>query len=126
MSGASQSRSASVTYLLAERDGDVRAWEYIDPDYAIEQARNADRERASGKAVGPLHGVTVGIKDIIDTADMPTENGSALISRLTRPVPEPVLASRWPAACAALLAHLAAQKLGQMAGDGGIGDIRQS
>jgi Asp-tRNA(Asn)/Glu-tRNA(Gln) amidotransferase A subunit family amidase len=63
---------------IAERDGDVRAWEYIDPDYAIEQARNADRERASGKAVGPLHGVPVGIKDIIDTADMPTENGSAI------------------------------------------------
>ena len=60
------------------RDGDVRAWEYIDPDYAIEQARAADRERASGKAVGPLHGVPVGIKDVIDTADMPTVNGSAI------------------------------------------------
>lgn len=60
------------------RDGDVRAWEYIDPDYAIEQARAADRERASGKAVGPLHGVPVGIKDVIDTADMPTANGSAI------------------------------------------------
>ena len=31
--------------------------------------------RKEGKGVGPLHGVPVGIKDIIDTADMPTENG---------------------------------------------------
>lgn len=63
---------------IAQRDGDVQAWQYIDPDYAIEQARQRDRERASGKAIGPLHGIPVGIKDIIDTADMPTENGSPI------------------------------------------------
>src|SRR5512145_741508 len=34
--------------------------------------------KASGEPIGPLHGVPVGIKDIIDTADMPTENGTAL------------------------------------------------
>ena len=33
------------------------------------------RVRKEGKGVGPLHGVPIGIKDIIDTADMPTENG---------------------------------------------------
>jgi Asp-tRNA(Asn)/Glu-tRNA(Gln) amidotransferase A subunit family amidase len=63
---------------IEARDGDVRAWEYIDPAYALEQAKAADAERATGKSVGPLHGVPVGIKDIIDTADMPTENGSAM------------------------------------------------
>ena len=63
---------------IEARDGDVQAWEYIDPAYAIEQAEQADAERASGKSVGPLHGIPVGIKDIIDTADMPTENGSPM------------------------------------------------
>ena len=59
-------------------DGDVKAWAYLDPDYAIEQARAADELRLSGRSIGPLHGVPVGLKDIIDTADMPTENGSPL------------------------------------------------
>ena len=42
------------------------------------QAEAADQHRKEGKAVGPLHGVPVGIKDIFDTGDMPTEFGSAL------------------------------------------------
>ena len=44
----------------------------------LAQAKAADEARKEGKGVGPLHGVPVGIKDIIDTADMPTENGSAV------------------------------------------------
>lgn len=63
---------------IALREPDVQAWAYIDPDYAMAQARAADEQLQEGKGVGPLHGVPVGIKDIIDTADMPTENGSAL------------------------------------------------
>src|SRR2546427_4175993 len=56
----------------------VQAWTFLDPDYALQQARAADQLRLSGASVGPLHGVPVGLKDIIDTADMPTENGSVL------------------------------------------------
>ncbi|HKZ08175.1 MAG TPA: amidase [Methylomirabilota bacterium] len=59
-------------------DGDVQAWTHLDPEHALAQARSADEERLSGRPVGLLHGVPVGIKDIIDTADMPTENGSVL------------------------------------------------
>jgi Asp-tRNA(Asn)/Glu-tRNA(Gln) amidotransferase A subunit family amidase len=44
----------------------------------MEQARALDRHRESGRAIGPLHGVPVGLKDIIDTAKIPTENGCAL------------------------------------------------
>jgi Asp-tRNA(Asn)/Glu-tRNA(Gln) amidotransferase A subunit family amidase len=44
----------------------------------MEQARALDRHRESGRAIGPLHGLPVGIKDIIDTARIPTENGCAL------------------------------------------------
>ena len=65
---------------ISEREDDVQAWVYLDPDYALSQARTADEARNSGKGIGPLHGVPVGIKDIIDTADMPTENGSPIFA----------------------------------------------
>lgn len=58
----------------------VQAWTYLDPEYALEQARRADQARASGASLGPLHGVPVGVKDIYDTRDMPTENGTVLDS----------------------------------------------
>jgi Asp-tRNA(Asn)/Glu-tRNA(Gln) amidotransferase A subunit family amidase len=60
------------------RDADVQAWAYLDPEYALAQARDADQQLKDGKSVGPLHGVPVGIKDVIDTADMPTQNGSPM------------------------------------------------
>ncbi len=59
---------------IAARDPDIQAWQYFDPDYAITQARALDR----GPVRGPLHGVPFGIKDIIDTSDMPTEYGSPI------------------------------------------------
>src|SRR5262245_10334006 len=63
---------------VREVDENVQAWAFLDPDHAMAQARGADEYRLSGRPIGPLHGVPVGIKDIIDTADMPTENGSVL------------------------------------------------
>lgn len=56
----------------------VQAWTYLDEDHALGQARAADERRRSGQPVGPLNGIPVGIKDIFDTADMPTENGTVL------------------------------------------------
>src|SRR6478672_6352069 len=63
---------------IRDVDPDVRAWAFLDPEHALGQARAADASRLEGRPVGPLHGVPVGVKDIIDTADMPTENGSVL------------------------------------------------
>ena len=63
---------------IAEREPDVQAWAHLDPDYVMRQAESADRHRASGQPIGPLHGVPVGLKDIIDTRDFPTENGTIL------------------------------------------------
>jgi len=63
---------------VRDTDARVQAWAFLDPEHALAQARAADDVRLSGQPVGPLHGVPVGIKDIIDTADMPTENGSVL------------------------------------------------
>lgn len=63
---------------IAFLEGTVQAWSFLDPDYAFAQARAADRAREEGQTLGLLHGVPVGIKDIFDTADMPTENGTVL------------------------------------------------
>ncbi|HEV8306637.1 MAG TPA: amidase [Methylomirabilota bacterium] len=63
---------------IAELEEQLGAWAYLDPDYAVSQARRADQHRRDGEALGPLHGVPVGVKDIFDTADMPTENGTVL------------------------------------------------
>ncbi len=63
---------------IEEFESTIGAWAHLDPDHALGQAKRADEYRARGLAVGPLHGVPVGVKDIIDTADMPTENGTVL------------------------------------------------
>ncbi len=59
-------------------DDEIEAWAFLDPDHARSQAKQADAVRRSGRPIGPLHGVPVGVKDIIDTRDMPTENGTVL------------------------------------------------
>jgi Asp-tRNA(Asn)/Glu-tRNA(Gln) amidotransferase A subunit family amidase len=63
---------------VGEADGEVQAWQFLDPEHALAQARARDRDRSEGRPCGPLHGVPVGIKDIFDTADMPTEDGTVL------------------------------------------------
>ena len=63
---------------IAEREPGVEAWAHLDSDLVMRQAEAADRFRASGRAIGLLHGVPVGVKDIVDTRDMPTANGTIL------------------------------------------------
>ncbi|MBP2676168.1 MAG: amidase [Deltaproteobacteria bacterium] len=63
---------------IAALEDRIGAWAFLDPGHALEQARAADRARREGKVLGALHGVPVGIKDIFDTKDMPTENGTVL------------------------------------------------
>ncbi len=65
---------------IAATDGQIRAWAFLDPELALVQAHEMDRIRKSGKATGALHGVPVGLKDIVDTRAMPTERGSGLFS----------------------------------------------
>ena len=60
---------------VSEREHQIRAWSWLDADAAVAQARACDR--ATGLK-GPLHGVPIGVKDVIDTADMPTAYGSAI------------------------------------------------
>lgn len=63
---------------IGEVESEVQAWKYFDRDHVIRQAEAADQHRKHGKALGSLHGVPLGIKDIFDTGDMPTEFGSPL------------------------------------------------
>jgi Asp-tRNA(Asn)/Glu-tRNA(Gln) amidotransferase A subunit family amidase len=79
---------------VATVEGDVQAFAHLDPDHALAQARELDRHKADGGRIGPLHGVPVGIKDIFDTADYPTECGS------------PILAGRRPDSDATVVAKL--------------------
>lgn len=63
---------------IQSREETVGAWAYLNNDQALDQARALDEKQKSGEPLAPLHGIPVGIKDIIDTCDMPTECGSAL------------------------------------------------
>ncbi len=56
----------------------VRAWVYLDREGAHEQAARLTAELKAGQNRGPLHGIPIGIKDIIDVFDMPTGCGSKL------------------------------------------------
>src|SRR6185503_6921781 len=59
---------------IAAREADVRAWSYVDPDAVIRQARELDKLPSRG----PLHGIPIGVKDIYNTADMPTQHNSPI------------------------------------------------
>jgi len=79
--GAVRAGSASVEAIVQttfdridEREEDLRAWAWLDSEAALAAARAIDQR----KDMGPLAGVTVGVKDIIDTAGMPTSYGSPI------------------------------------------------
>jgi Asp-tRNA(Asn)/Glu-tRNA(Gln) amidotransferase A subunit family amidase len=74
----------------ASANAEIKAWAWLDPERALTQARAVDR---AGRR-GSLGGVPVGIKDVIDTVDMPTQHGSP-IYRGNRPFAD--------AACVALI-----------------------
>lgn len=63
---------------IDELEPTIGAWAHLDRDIALQQARAADEFRKSGLPIGALHGLPIGIKDIIDTADYPTERGTVL------------------------------------------------
>jgi Asp-tRNA(Asn)/Glu-tRNA(Gln) amidotransferase A subunit family amidase len=86
--------AAACLARVREAEPQVQAWAFLDPEHVLAQARALDEYRRAGNPPGPLHGVPVGIKDIIDTSDMPTEDGTVLH------------AGRTPAADAAVVARL--------------------
>jgi Asp-tRNA(Asn)/Glu-tRNA(Gln) amidotransferase A subunit family amidase len=63
---------------IAETDGALHAWAYVDVEGAMARAAQMDNIRRSGYPTGRLHGIPVGLKDIIDTKDMPTQRGTTI------------------------------------------------
>ena len=59
---------------IAEREPVVHAWTHVDAEGALEHARALD----AGTATGLLHGLPIGVKDLLDTCDMPTSYGSPI------------------------------------------------
>ena len=66
--------------VIKQTDEKIGAWAHVDREHALDQARTVDEIRRHGQPTGVLHGIPVGIKDIIDTADFPTEMGSVVFA----------------------------------------------
>jgi Asp-tRNA(Asn)/Glu-tRNA(Gln) amidotransferase A subunit family amidase len=96
----SQTLVTACLERIAQRDREVHAWAFVDPERALAEARERDGEAPRS----PLHGVPVGIKDVLDTADMPTEYNSP-IYRAHQP--------KWDAACVTLLRRAGCVILGK-------------
>lgn len=73
-------RAVALAFLarVDAREAEVHAWAFLDRDTILAQADALDRKAASGAAPGPLHGLPIGVKDIILTADQPTRYNSPL------------------------------------------------
>jgi Asp-tRNA(Asn)/Glu-tRNA(Gln) amidotransferase A subunit family amidase len=59
----------SLLSRIKERDHVVKAWAYLDPNFVLAQARKLDQIPPEKR--GPLHGIAVGVKDVILTKGMP-------------------------------------------------------
>jgi aspartyl-tRNA(Asn)/glutamyl-tRNA(Gln) amidotransferase subunit A len=98
---------------IALMEPEIGAFVFIDAEHALAQARAADDHRATGRQVGPLHGLPVGVKDIVDTADMPTENGTP-IDAGRRPTRDAIVVSRLRGAGAVIMGKTVTTELGSM------------
>ena len=61
---------------IASTDDELKAWVTVDADGARAAARLRDDDVRAGRRLGPLHGVPLGIKDIVDVTGMPTTAGA--------------------------------------------------
>src|ERR1044071_4462466 len=72
--------SERLTSIYLERigrlDGKIRSVITLTKDHALARAKQADAEIAAGKYRGPLHGIPYGVKDLLDTRDIPTTYGA--------------------------------------------------
>jgi Asp-tRNA(Asn)/Glu-tRNA(Gln) amidotransferase A subunit family amidase len=77
-------RLSSLDYVEAcltrieEFEPEIGAWSFLDPDFARAEAAARDEYRRRGHSTGPLHGLPIGVKDIVDVQGMPCEFGSPL------------------------------------------------
>ncbi|KAL4792646.1 amidase signature domain-containing protein [Aspergillus venezuelensis] len=74
----------SLLSRIDSRNNKVKAWAYLNRDLVLSQARKLDSIPEDQR--GPLHGVAIGVKDVIYTKDMPTEHNSPLYKDSLVPV----------------------------------------
>ena len=87
---------------IRARDGEVAAWAHIDEAGARAAARERDAEARAGTLRGPLHGVPVGVKDVIDVAGMTTTAGAGRFAH-TEPTEDATCVARLRAAGAVIV-----------------------
>lgn len=95
---SSEQLVTSALDRLHDTEARVHAWAHVDADAALAAARESDRRRAGGRSRGPLDGVPIGVKDIIDVAGMPTRAGSAVFSQAIPASRDAVAVGRFRAA----------------------------
>ena len=76
----SQQLMADCISRIEKREPAVRAWAHFDPERAMAEAKKADQKQDNGERLGALHGIPVGIKDVIDAKGMPGEHGSPIFA----------------------------------------------
>src|SRR6185436_2106224 len=101
------SQRLTAIYLdrIQRYDGKLRSVITTTRDAALAQAKQADSEIAAGKYRGPLHGIPYGVKDLLDTAGIPTSYGAEPF-RNRIPSADSVVVARLHQAGAVLLAKL--------------------
>jgi aspartyl-tRNA(Asn)/glutamyl-tRNA(Gln) amidotransferase subunit A len=83
----------AVLGRIAATEPQVHAYSHVAADLAREAAKRAEREIGKGDWRGPLHGIPLALKDLYQTADMPTEAGSSVLCGF-RPVRDATVAAR--------------------------------
>lgn len=102
---SSEALVRSCLARIEEREPTIRAWASLDPARAIAEAREIDTQvRHSPGSVGPLAGIPFGVKDVIDTADHPTQHNTRAHQGRR---------SGWDAPCVAILRAAGAVLLGK-------------
>jgi aspartyl-tRNA(Asn)/glutamyl-tRNA(Gln) amidotransferase subunit A len=78
--------------VIAKRDAESRAFITVLADEAMADAARADADRTAGRVLGPLHGVPVSLKDLIDVAGVPTTAASRVRAGITAKRDAPIVA----------------------------------
>jgi amidase len=101
--------SVEVTRAILDRiakvDPDLKSYAIVTPERALTEAAERDAEAAAGRRRGPLHGVPVAVKDLCNTAGVPTAAGMA-IHRYNVPARDATVVARLKAAGAVILGKL--------------------
>lgn len=89
MLSAGETTSAAITQAVIDRtaavEDRVKAFLHTDAEDALMQAKASDERRAAGKAIGPLDGIPVGIKDILAVRDQPLRCASKMLENYVSP-----------------------------------------